>query len=249
MKDQQLESNVDILRKVGIEKILSETHYRKLFHETALAVFGENCVNCDGKIRDKYVQLLNLKTITRMKNGKYKLNDGDVISMNSPDWKEDISNANLTDKKAEQLLNMNLGYIKRFQEAPHLEKLKKLAEQGCKTLKEAKGQKPDEPQADAAPAETADAPPATEAPAATDEAPAEEAKDETSDDQQAAAADQGNLRDELIALPGIGETIADKILNVYPTKDVLLDAVKQDVPMDFLGARENAAKKGLKELK
>ena len=194
-----MEEKIDILRKAGIERILKDKDLRALFHEVALKIFGQNCLNCDGKIREQYSLLL---TKPYKMESKYKLKKDDVISMSSPDWKEDLSNANMTDKKAEALLNRTLKYIFRFEEAPNIEELRIAAESGVKTLDEAMGK--------------------------TDPAP--------------------TYSDELTDLKGIGDTTAEKIVNVYPTKDLLLDAIEHDVDMAFLGRYEDRVKEALKAL-
>lgn len=203
-------SNIAKLKKAGVQRILSDTDLRELFHKTALEVFGENCLNCDGKIQQKFTELINHQNPELMSKLKYRLKKGTVISMNSPSWKEDINNDNLTNQKAEMLLNITLKYIDRFEDAPDIEKLRKMKEQGVKTLKEAlsKGAS-----------------------------------------GKKVASHEDSLKEELIALDNIGKATADKILKVYPTKDVLLDAINADVDMPFLGAREAAAKEGLKALK
>ncbi len=195
---EEIQKKIQILRQVGIEKILSDPDTRGLFHEVATKVFGENCLNCDGKIREKFVLLL---TKTDFMESKYKLKKDTLISMNSPDWKEDISNSNLTNEKAEMLLNMSLSYIKLFEEAPELEKLKKAHEEGARSLSEV-----------------------------------------------------GKVKvvltfsEELIALKGIGKSTAKKLIEKYPTKDLLIDALSNDDDFSFLGRFEDAAKDGLKAL-
>ena len=133
-----MNENIEILKEAGIDKILNDPELRALFHETATRILGQNCLNCEGKIRENYNLLIN-KNNNEMVESKYALNLNDVIIMNAPDWKEDLSNANMTDSKAESLLNRNLKYIFRFAKAPDLEELKIKAEEGVRTLAQARG--------------------------------------------------------------------------------------------------------------
>lgn len=51
---------------------------------------------------------------------------------------------------------------------------------------------------------------------------------------------------ELIAIAGIGQILAEKLVANFPTKDVLLDAVEHEVSMPFLGSKESTVKTLLK---
>ena len=141
---------------------------------------------------------------TKMDTPKYKLKDKAFITMNAPDWKEDLIPQNLTDKKAEALLNRSLKYIKFFEIAPNIEQLRKQAEMGVKTLNEAMYSKSDS---------------------------------------------EDSFFNSLTALKGIGKSTAEKIVNVYPTKDLLIDALENEVDMAFLGKFETSITKALKEIK
>lgn len=200
---------IEILRLVGIEQVLASEKYRMMFHEVALSIYGENCLNCTGKIREKYSQIIKLNHVEIMEKSelKYKLKPG-VITMTAPDMKGDISNHNLTNELAESLLERNLAYIKRFEEAPNLEALKKLQSEGVKTLSEAikkMGKK----------------------------------SDSGSSDQPK------EYIDILIDINGIAKTTAKKLVEKYPTMELLKQALIDDVEMDFLGKGEKRYKKAL----
>ncbi len=53
--------------------------------------------------------------------------------------------------------------------------------------------------------------------------------------------------DKLIALNGIGDRMAKKIIDNYPTEEVLRDALEHEVQMDFFGVYEEGIKVSLKE--
>mgnify|MGYP007078648048 CR=1 FL=1 len=67
-----MEDKIQILREAGIDKILQDKDLRLLFHEVAISIFGENCLNCENKIRDKYAQLLKMNIMEKSEL-KYKL--------------------------------------------------------------------------------------------------------------------------------------------------------------------------------
>ena len=198
-----MEDKLKRLKEAGIDRILSNLELRRTFHEVAIRVFGQNCLNCDSKIREQYKQLIKLKSI-KMNEAKYQLKEGAFISMSAPDWKEDLTTANLTDKKAEALLNRSLKYIKFFEVAPNIENLRKQADDGVKTLRAALGENPNK--------------------------------------------SEPTYFDELIVLKNIGPSAAKKLMDVYPTKDLLIDAIGQDEQMPFLGRFERGVQEGLKEL-
>lgn len=129
-----MKERIESLLKAGIERILNESELRAEFHKVATQVFGENCLNCDGSIREKFTQLTKLNS-SKMETLNYKLREGRLISVQL--WNKDFSNKNLTNKDAVALLNLSFSYIKDFVEAPHIEELKALQEQGVKSYKEA----------------------------------------------------------------------------------------------------------------
>ncbi len=136
-----MDDRLQILKNAGIDKILKDVELRQIFHEVAVSVFGNNCLNCDSSIREKYIQLVKLNSIN-MNEPKYQLKEDAFITMNAPDWKQDIVPEGLTDKIAEALLNRDLKYIKYFEVAPNIEMLRKASEDGVRTLHAALGEGP-----------------------------------------------------------------------------------------------------------
>ena len=195
-------TDLETLREAGIERVLRNPEMRQLFHEEAKRVFGEACLNCTGKIREQYKEMFNNQKPEK-KMGTYKLRKGSIIHMTATDWKATYGTGNMTDEIAVRLLNRDLRYIKFFEDAPDIERLRKAVTRNVRTLSELNGE--EEPIVNV------------------------------------------SYLDKLTSINGIGTSTATKILEHYPTEEVLRDALEHDVQLTFMGVYEEATRNALQE--
>ena len=114
-----LPEEVEQLQDIGINKILRDKKLKSRYIRIHKKVFLSNlCVTCNSYIRHSFNQFLTLNqsNIKIMSNRKFILKEGTVL------WIEDhrihYTNANLTDKIGQQILDMNPIHAKFFETMP-----------------------------------------------------------------------------------------------------------------------------------
>lgn len=115
----ELWTQVKELQAIGIKDIIKSSDLKKKYIKLYKALFLQNmCVSCNSTISHSFDQFLKLtsKQTIIMKNRKFLFKDSTTLWIE--ERQEHLTNANLTDELALDLLRKNKGYAKYFDIIP-----------------------------------------------------------------------------------------------------------------------------------
>tara|TARA_R110000803_G_scaffold52326_1_gene107693 strand:- start:849 stop:1499 length:651 start_codon:yes stop_codon:yes gene_type:complete len=183
---------LNILTDKGPQGLRDDPELRGLFFREYRAIFGDACRNCDSKLAGYVKQFINHKNTSNMeKKNKFKL----MKRLVAVDGLGHINQQNCTDEIAVKMLAISSGFLKYFESYP--DDWDKLV-----TKERAKQSK-------------------AKAPAATTKVTPEVKAEEVTPEVTVEPTDADKYRDKLIALDGIAEITADKIIEGFPTEAAL----------------------------
>lgn len=119
-----IEARIETFKTWGIDEILKSDDKRTKFAQFYRSVFGEKiCLTCDNRFTESFTKLIQIPTkqLEKMKDRNFTLKAGSLIDTSMkgiPGVPMHVSDANLTDDIAIQLLKANKGYIMHFDHKP-----------------------------------------------------------------------------------------------------------------------------------
>jgi hypothetical protein len=103
-------------RTVGLKKIEHDQKTREDFYGDYAKFFGHPCVTCTSKLNSYFLKLINSKTET-MEERKFILKNI-LLQVTDRAVRGHYTNANMTDKKAIEILKVNPAHIQSFEKYP-----------------------------------------------------------------------------------------------------------------------------------